>query len=162
MHIAIVGRGSSSRLTPTQAPGWQVWAMPWCPPGRVDRYFDIHARRHRQRYGGHGYEGYLAGLPNLTMLHDPLPHAALYPLAAVRAQVGPGVLTSSVAYMLAAAILDRPAVIGLYGVEMVTTDEYRRQRPAIHYLLGLAHGVGIGVHLPPGCRLFQPAPDYGA
>lgn len=164
MKIAIFGRARYVAYIPERwDPAWSVWALPWCtPPGVIARYFDIHARHHRARYGGSRYEDVLAELSPLTMLHDPLPHADEYPLAAVKALVGDGVLTSSIAYMFALAILEAPEEIGLWGVDMTMTDEYRRQRPAIHYLLGLARGRGITVTLPPGCPLFPNAPDYGA
>lgn len=96
------------------------------------------------------------------MLHDPLPHALPYPLAAVQQLVGDGVLTSSAAYMLANAILERPAEIGLWGIDMAMSDEYRAQRPAMHFLMGVAQGIGIKVTVPPGCPLLPRDPDYGA
>ncbi|MBP7339414.1 hypothetical protein [Niveispirillum sp.] len=162
MKIAVIGRAPSARQAPVADPEWTVWGMAWAPPPRWDRLFDIHSRRLRAGYGGSGYKLHLDTVTPLTMLHDPLPHADEYPLAAVKALVGEGVLTSSVAYMLAAAILAKPLEIGLWGIELTASTEYQRQRPSVHFLLGVAKGQGIAVTLPPGCPLFPNAPDYGA
>lgn len=48
---------------------------------------------------------------------------------------------STISYMLAQAIHERPEEIALHGVGMC--DEYEGQRPSAFYWLGVANGLGI-------------------
>lgn len=56
--------------------------------------------------------------------------------------------TSSVAYMLALAMLMGFKEIELYGFDMGTDTEYHYQRANFEYWIGIAHGRGVKVTLP--------------
>jgi hypothetical protein len=49
----------------------------------------------------------------------------------------------------------------VYGVTMKAGDEYGYQRPNAEFLIGLARGKGIKVHLPENCSLCKYQGDLG-
>src|SRR5712691_2418223 len=53
--------------------------------------------------------------------------------------------TSSTQMMIALAIHERYEEIGIYGVDMADSDEYRGQRRGCEYMLGIAFGRGITI-----------------
>ena len=63
-------------------------------------------------------------------------------------------IESSIAYMMAVAMQERPEAIGIFGVDMAEAEEYGYQRPNMAYLVGKAEGMGIEVTLHPLCSLF--------
>ena len=67
---------------------------------------------------------------------------------------------SSPAYMLVLAMLMGYKTIELYGFEMGTSTEYHYQRANFEYLIGVAHGKGIGVYLHPRSQILK-AQLYG-
>ncbi len=74
-------------------------------------------------------------------------------------------LESSIAYMMAMAILElKPGdKIGIWGVDLHCDSEYAYQRPNLEYLIGLARGRGIRVIVPPQSALLshQAGVPYG-
>ena len=54
---------------------------------------------------------------------------------------------SSIAYMMAHAIMARPARIDIAGVALRDTEEYAYQRPNMEHLIGYAEGMGIKVEI---------------
>lgn len=66
-------------------------------------------------------------------------------------------IESSIGYILAMALRDPGDVddIYLYGINMDGSDEYTYQRPNVCYLIGMAEGYGMDVHVPPACGLFS-------
>jgi hypothetical protein len=76
-----------------------------------------------------------------------VPTAERYPYEAVAWSCG-GYWESSVAYAMALAITEGAEEIAIYGVNMRAEEEYAYQRPNMEYLIGLARGRGIKVHIP--------------
>ncbi len=74
-------------------------------------------------------------------------------------------LESSIAYMMAMAILELKSgdKIGIWGVDLHCDSEYAYQRPNLEYLIGLARGRGIKVIVPPQSALLshQSGVPYG-
>jgi hypothetical protein len=68
---------------------------------------------------------------------------------------------SSVGFMLALAIHEGAEEIAIYGVDMRADEEYGYQRPNCEYLIGLARGKGIKVHIPDVCPLCKYQNDPG-
>lgn len=64
---------------------------------------------------------------------------------------------SSIAWMLAEAILRRPDEIAIYGFDacVISKEEYWGQIPNIKYFMGLAVGKGIKVSVPEICSLYE-------
>lgn len=81
-----------------------------------------------------------------------------FPEDDLKREFGPFSFTSSIAHILAMAVVARPEVIGIWGVMQASPTEYTYQRPGIQALLFEAHRRGIGVVVPDESGLFTP-PD---
>ena len=95
---------------------------------------------------------------------DPnIPCSIPFPLADVLRQFGTPspYFTNTVSWMIAYAISLKPTDIGVFGVDMAQTVEYRAQRPSCEYLLGWARGLGINVHIPGTSDLLKLRMLYG-
>lgn len=68
-----------------------------------------------------------------------------YPLDKVVEKFGSRYFTSSIAYMLALAIMKKPKEINLWGIDMEAGTEYVHQRPCVLYWIGQAEARGITV-----------------
>jgi hypothetical protein len=69
--------------------------------------------------------------------------------------------TSTPAYMLGLAMLEGFEEIHLYGIDLLQEGEYAYERPCMEYLVGLARGRGIKVHIPPQSALCKAGFVYG-
>lgn len=158
MKVAIVGLSQSSRhLAPWKSPEWELWGLAWDTERyRFHRTFEMHDRADLEKFYGDRLEAYLEKASYCNRLYTP----ETYPFDAVAADVG-DYWCSSIAYMLALAIHEGAEEIGVYGVSMAGDDEYGYQKPNCEYLIGLARGRGIKVHIPdvsPLCKFVSP-PD---
>lgn len=158
MRVAIVGLSQSSRhLAPWKSPEWELWGLAWDTERyRFHRTFEMHDRADLEKFYGDRLEAYLEKASYCNRLYTP----ENYPFDAVAADVG-DYWCSSIAYMLALAIHEGAEEIGVYGVDMRGDDEYGYQKPNCEYLIGLARGRGIKVHIPdvsPLCKFVSP-PD---
>lgn len=96
-----------------------------------------------------------------------VPSSVEYPLAPICDELLPGItrhvrrngkdkayeeavryFTSSVTYAIALAIYQGYERIEIYGIEMETTTEYKRQRDGVTFWIGIALGRGIEVCIP--------------
>ncbi len=166
--IALVGTAPSSRLlAPCTDPSWQIWA---CSPdnmlglSRVDAWFELHDL---------GYPEYQASLrPYLDWLREQsftiyaqgqkhLPKALTFPKDELIGHFGRRFFTSSFAWMIAFALTKGVKEIGLYGVDMSASEEYRQQRPGVHHFLEIAEASGVSITVPYESDILQPPPLYG-
>lgn len=151
LKVAIVGLWSGTHdLAPWDDPRWEKWGLAWdAYAPRMDRVFEIHDARQWKDYAPKDYIERLSMMPRLHLqeAHPELPAATVYPLAEVADSVG-DYFSSSIAYLTALAIHEGAEEIGLWGVAMEGHDEYGYQRPNMEYLVGLARGRGIKVHVP--------------
>lgn len=71
----------------------------------------------------------------------------------------PQMFTSSIAYMLAKAIMDCVEQgiknLGLFGILQSEKEEYKSQRPGTQYMLWEARKRGINVHVAPESKLLE-------
>lgn len=170
-EIAIVGFASSSReLANTLPETVEIWGCNQLyRPGflrRADRWFELHSRAlwdtSLEERRPAGYVQWLAAFDGpVYMLEQQrdIPHSLRYPIEAVIENVG-DYLTSTMAYMLALAIMEKAGTVHVYGVDMATKSEYADQRACFEYLIGLARGRGIKIVLPEVCPLIK-GPMYG-
>lgn len=173
--IAIIGKCSSTRSdAPIFNADWEVWGLAWDPLPVCHRYFEIHAnwRNHRDNpEDAETHKRWMMGLKVPVVMrqveHD-IPMSVAYPFDDVAKLVGNSNLgfpyiESSIAVMLAQAILEGADRIGIWGVDMGTTTEYAYQRPNTEYLIGFARGRGIKVFVPVQSALLSSAMDkpYG-
>jgi hypothetical protein len=164
MKVAIVGLWAETRpLVPWDDHEWQKWGLTWDSElFRLDRAFEMHLPCEWKDYAPKDYIERLNMLPRLYLqdAHPEIPSAEVYPLEAV-AQTTGDYFSSSVGYLMALAIHEGAEEIALYGVAMEGHDEYGYQRPNMEYLIGLARGKGIKVHIPEQSSLCKYGGQYG-
>lgn len=133
------------------------------------RYFQMHHRMHNAESGhppGHfgrplDHEEFLrtCGIPVIMQEQDALiPTSEAYPLAEISARFAP-YFTSTIPYMIAMALYEGVDEIGLLGIYLSSSVEYREHRPCVEYWLGIARALGVNVELADGCGLTN-APLY--
>jgi hypothetical protein len=171
MKIAVCASAPSSRqLAPVNDPNWEIWCC--SPPNydfpRVDAWFELHSlqRKWVQAPQNEPYFKILERHPRVYMNgEDPLfskfPLAIAFPFDDMIKEFGPWFFTSSVAWMFAFAILQKPDKIGLWGVDMSATEEYGYQRAGCHYFIQEAKRRGIPVLIPGESDLMNHPPLYG-
>lgn len=164
--IAVLGSAISSvSLAPIFDPTWEIWA---CSPAnkgmaRCDVWFELHNVVVKEREGLKEWLEYLKKQPKVymqTVLPD-YPGSIEYPLEAILEKWGPYWWTSQIAFMLALAIEQKPAAIGLYGIDMAANSEYNQQRLACQYFVQHIVKSDIKLVVPPESDLLEPAPLYG-
>lgn len=139
--VAIYAMGPIIGEAPAGCEKWAIWKADNLTS--ADALFEIHTdwRNFRTNYAEDiaalGIPAYMPETP------EDVPNAVLYPLDRVVSEVG-RYLESSIAYMLALAIVQRRPDVYLVGV--TGADEYASQRPNLEYLIGYAMAVGVRVH----------------
>lgn len=170
MNIALLGTAPSSRnYAPFSDKNWEIWA---CSPAnmdlpRIDAFFEIHSMELLDRDLDMENKLFIAWIQNQKKLYlqhtkDPrFKNAIEYPLKPMLEKFGPYFFTSSLSYMFALAIEQKPEKIGLWGVDMSATEEYGYQRAGCHYFIQKAREAGIEIVVPPESDLLEPSPLYG-
>ena len=69
--------------------------------------------------------------------------------------------TSSIAYMIAVALLDGFQEIAIYGVNLAIGDEWFYQKACAEWWIGLAEGKGVAVYVPSASALLKQYARYG-
>lgn len=165
--VAIVGSAKTTReRAPWDDPKVKIWgineamAFPWMR--RADAMFQMHARWSFTRSNNRNDPGHWQWLQQkhlfpiyMQRVWTDIPSSVEYPLEQVVERFGRRYFTSSVAYMIALAMLLGFERIEIYGVEMATDSEYFWQRDCVMYWIGRAEGMGVDVYLPSGCGLFK-------
>lgn len=151
LKVAIVGKAPSSlAFAPYKDESWEIW---WLGTGahlipRWTRCFELHELGEGRKRWPAEYWQWLTtdhGRPlYIQQGQAEIPHARVYPQQPIVAEFG-RYFTSSIAWMIALAIQEGAAEIGLWGVDMATDTEYAYQRANCEYLLGVAVGRGISV-----------------
>lgn len=168
MKIAIMGSAPSSRLTaPFGDPNWEIWCC--SPPNydlpQQDAWFEMHnCDRKFAIQTNQPWVQVLQSHPRVYVAKsDPrIPNGILYPIEEMRNRFGRYFFTSTIAYMLAFAIEQKPEKIGLWGVDMSAAEElYTHQRPGCHYFIQEAEKAGIEVIASPMSDILNPPPLYG-
>lgn len=158
--IAILGNASSSlNQAPFEDESWEIWAL-GRESRRVDRYFEIH---HPEIVNPELIARYKSTSSEVFVMHD-LPgvaNAVYYPVEIVQNLFKTDYFTSSIAWMIALAIMENASEIGLWGIDMICGDEYINQRPCVEYWIGIAKGNGIIVHIPETSALCKANFVYG-
>ena len=175
--IACLGSAPSSiRFAPFDDPSWFILG---CSPAlyplarRVDAWTELHRWEPPQLgkaelqvpWFSPEYCAWLGQLKCPVFMAEPVtdvPTSVAYPIREMIAKYGPYIWTSSLAYMFAWA-MEQPGVeeIGMWGVDMAATEEWKSQRPALQFLITIAISRGLKVTLPPESDLMQPMPLYG-
>ncbi len=120
--------------------------------GFVDRWFEIHPEIEQLRGGWLSWAIENQKRCDLQAPHPELENSSAYPIDRITSKFG-RYFTSTASYMIASAIDEGAEGIGLFGVNMSTDGEYQNQKPCCEYLIGIARGRGIKVHIAPGSPL---------
>ena len=165
--VALIGSAPSSiMLAPYGNSNWDVWS---CSPGtygvipRSDRFFELHRYEPGQPWMSPEYCEFLRNHPFVYVAEErsELPNGRLLPLQEMIQRFSPYFFTSTIAYMMALAIMEGYEKIGLFGIDMAAESEYMDQRLGCQFFATLARANGIEVGVPPESDLFRPAPLYG-
>jgi hypothetical protein len=148
--------------------------LAWDPLPVTHRIFELHQNFRMflgtQEEGDHHVGGMrMAKVPVYMLDPQPdIPKSVRYPMEEVTKLIGKTAkgtpyLESSIAYMVALAMLERVDRIGIWGVDLHCDSEYAYQRPNLEYLIGMARGMGIKVFVPPQSALLthQMGVPYG-
>lgn len=166
--VAIMGKCSNSRAdAPIDLADWEVWALAWDLLPRADRHFEMHDYWRNFLGGGDAAQKHKEWMQGVTVpvymlkVEPDIPMSVEYPMEEVRKTFGAtcygtAYLESSIAYMMALAILENVDQIGIWGCDLATGGEYAYQRPNMEYLIGYARGRGIKVYVPPQNYLLHP------
>jgi len=169
MKIALLGAAPSSRhLAPFGDPDWEIWAC--SPPNydlpRVDAWFELHLLARKMIPVNRPYIEVLQRHPRVYMNAEDkqfaqFPNAIPFPFKELLDEFGPWFFTSSLAWMFAFAIVQKPEKIGLWGVDMSAVQEYGYQRAGCHFFIREAMQRGIKVTCAPESDLMNHPPLYG-
>ena len=166
--VALVGYAERTRIyAPWDDERVECWTLnkahlePWCK--RITRHFQIHGIGYLRRCTAQS-QGDRDHFEWLSQPHDfPLyiqakypefPSGIPFPIHEARRRFG-NFYTSTMAYMMAIAIMEGFERIEIYGFEMESDTEYRYQRDSAEYFIGMAVGLGIEVYLPSNCKLLK-------
>lgn len=157
MKVAVVGLAPSSHdAAPWHDPEWEIWGLPWDGYYHAcTRLFEMHDislldDEHRPR----NYLERLEGLETPVYMQTD-EYGVAYPLEEVIKSIGRDYFNSSISYMIALAIHEGAEEISIYGCDLSDDEEYAYQRPNVAWLIGLAEGRGITVHVHPASTLMQ-------
>ncbi len=167
--ICLVGTAPSSfRLAPFNNPDWDIWC---CSPGtwaaqppRIDQFFELHRWEPGQQWMSKEYCEFLMEFEGKVWTSesvDGMKNCNIVPVDKLVSKYGPYFFTSSLAWMLAMAIEEKPQKIALFGVDMAADTEYGYQRAGCQYFAMLARALGIEIGVPPESDLLRPSPLYG-
>lgn len=150
MELLIIGKGPTRKNAPHTFDG-EVWGLNDLQDDRkFTRWFELH---HARRWNAK--ELAARDIPVYMQEHYPeIPLSVPYPLERITRKYG-RYMTNTVSYMLALAIDEGFKTILMYGVDLVTNEEYRNQKGSVEYFLGLARGLGVDVFIPRGSALLK-------
>ena len=174
--VAIVGLAATScSLAPFDDLDVEIWglneahAFPWMK--RATRWFQIHATESWKRYiAKRDVRGHFDWLKKnewdipiyMQYYHELVPKSLGYPLYEVVDLVFPNFrrgdtkvkyFTSTFAYMMGIALLEKFERVEIYGFEMADEIEYVQQKACAEFWIGYAMGKGVEVYTPPNCQI---------
>lgn len=178
MKIAILGTVPDSRIyAPFGEPDWDIWV---CSAGnrggvvpRISAWFELHSvidlKGQENRSWVPEYFAWLKTQAFPVYMQEPndlLPQALTFPHRAILKKFGRRGrinLTSSIAWMMAFAILKGATEIGIFGVDMAATEEhYGGQKSGCqNWIVTAEEDYGIKIHIPQESCLSTFPPLYG-
>ncbi len=164
--VALIGKAMRARAAaPLGDRNWEIWGLGWDTVPRVARMFELHGQVELDEViAGKSIMDRLKELRCPVYMqekHPDLPNSVKFPIDEVIDCLGIDYFGSTFAFMLGLAIYEKYDRIGIWGVDLNTTEEYAYQRPNAEFLIGLAIGRGIKVRLPPNTNLLRAPGRYG-
>jgi hypothetical protein len=168
MKIALLGSAPSSlRIAPFQDKEWIFWG---CSPGvygvaqRTEAWFELHRWEPGKPWFSPEYVQFICNYNGPVYMAEKtsvVKNCQVLPWEPLVRKYGPYFFTSSLSWMLALAIEQKPKTIGLWGVDMAASEEYGYQKAGCQYFIMLARQLGIEVYIPPESDLMRPPNLYG-
>lgn len=174
--VAIIGASIQEDQLPDDT--WELWSLnnlyKGFPNTKFDRWFELHDfARKKNRYIRRSISTYsqqpvYAYMKDINKLGCPvymqkewsvIKQSVKYPFKAIFKEYG-NYFGCSFAYMVALAIYEYQVmrepldILGFYGITL-TGKEYYRQRPTTEYFVGMARGMGIGIHIDTTSQLLR-------
>jgi hypothetical protein len=173
--VAIIGAGQGKAYAPYREDEWEVWGLNAVPTTdhlgmlRCDRWFEMHtiaAQNQKDMTWIRRCPVPLYMVPSATTqwaLNEFNPQQVRYPLERIEKHFGVSYFACSFAYQMALAIHEKFEEIGLFGVELCYGTERERsvEWANVSWWLGVAQGLGVKIHLPPGSHLGRHDFRYG-
>ena len=161
-RVALIGFAESWKEAPWNDENVEVWILNefWKYAPRWDRCFEIHdaetlgvTKRNLEEGEMKRHLEWLSqnhGTKRIYMRPEfcdgRFPNAEPLPLDDMCKRFRAGrYYTSTIAYMVALAIMEGYEWIGLYGIDLASDVEYVDQRPCAEYYIGIAEGRGIEI-----------------
>lgn len=150
MKVALVGGAPGWQDAPFSNKAWMIWVlgnqMNNYTDKRVDRIFQIHDNL---SHFDPKFPEWVAGLNIPMIVGDKFPikadHVKVFDYEEALKLIGEN-FSSSLAVMMAQAIMDGAKEIAIYGVNMsIDEHEYYYQRPSMEQWIGYAKGLGIKI-----------------
>ena len=172
--VAIVGFTDHKKLAPFKDKDFEIWGLNALfshgqEVPRADRWFDLHpvdviSQDRWEWYAGQKIPVYL------QQLVEAVPSAVEFPAERLRQLFRSffteefdrrTYYTSSIAWMIAFAILEGFKEIHVYGVDMSQDEEYFGQRNGVEFWMGVCAGKGITLYVPQASDLLGATHEYG-
>ena len=164
-RIALVGTAPSSIHAPFGDESWEIWGTGYRGDHvtRATRWFELHRLDGDQDPQGWRdlYKEWCKETELWMIWPEPElgPKVIAFPWQRLKDRFGTFFFTSSFSWMMALAIDEAPAEIGLWGVDMEYGTEYREQRAGLQHFIGIAKESGIAVtRLLSGGVTYEPIP----
>lgn len=151
-EIIILGKGASRTLCPDiTPPDAEIWGV---TSTYLDKKLDILFEMHdittvKTLQAQHDGSIELINRMKLTVVtrqpYKEYDDNEVYPLKKVVDHFGIRYFLNSLTYMIALAIMQKPEVIQLYGVDMRNIRDFIGEKPCVEFWLGVAVGKGIKV-----------------
>lgn len=175
--VAIVGKAPGTcALAPYKEKNVEIWTLtnahkyPWMK--RWNRLFEMHTLEFIEKYDTEQPKWLMQKHDKpiyMQFHHNAIPDSIEYPFRDVIDRFFKNAthgfqpikyFTSTFAYMIALALMERFERIECYGFEMTYDDIYAYQRKNAEFWMGLAIGKGVDFYLPSNCPILQ-AKLYG-
>lgn len=166
--IAIVGTSPSSCMdAPYSDETWEIWALGrnYQLNQRYTLWFELHdfwllkeLQMIKEQFD------FIKSCGDKLIINAPhpeYPKAQIYPKDEILAKYPRRYFTSSIAWMMALAMEQNPAEIGLWGIDLCVNEEYNYQKGCVEYLVGIAEGRGIKVTIPHVSSICRASYLYG-
>ncbi len=165
-QVAIIGKAKHCRIAaPFFNPNWEIWGLGFDRVPRIDRRFELHneALLDTILEGDTVRDRIKSDTCPVIMqrVHEDIPNSRRYPLEAIVKDLGVDYFGSTFGLMLGMAIHEKVDKIGIWGVDLNTSEEYGYQKPNAEFLIGMALGRDIDVYLPPRTSLLTAPGRYG-
>ena len=170
--VAIVGFSTTTRhLAPWEDTDVEIWGMNEAYKfdfmQRWDRWFQLHPHSNFSRLDNHNDPDHYEWLKKehpfpiyMQEEYSDVPASVRFPIERITELTQNKYFRSSMAYLLAFAVLEGFERIEVYGIDMRANSEYWYQRPNMEYLIGYFRGMGVDIYVPERADLLSVGKMY--